>query len=345
MTLFVAGTWNDQGGKPSSYMEKLCSHLPVDLVFNGGYQDDLETTVLPHVKGHQVVYWFPDIPNHFPKSISRIKKIAPHCILIASKNNRDAQYKYIDLVARCLVSKINLLLEIREEDNIFSGSIIDPLGNLYCEHETDIGKLADYLNSRVHQLTRFHRMPSMRLEGNVEVPDQTHFFSMIRFYADTIQGLVPVTKRFFGNASFRCSFGFPSFRVENKIFVSRRNINKSCIDVTGFVPVIDDVTTCVKYYGEHKPSVDTPVQVMLYNALPNINYMIHTHSYIEGAPFTSSRIPCGAIEEVDEVLENLHFEVGGFRINLLGHGSLVGASKVEQLEGISFIARPFPERV
>lgn len=31
------------------------------------------------------------------------------------------------------------------------------------------------------------------------------------------------------------------------------------------------------YCGDDKPSVNTPIQVRLYEALPNIKYMIHSH--------------------------------------------------------------------
>lgn len=30
--------------------------------------------------------------------------------------------------------------------------------------------------------------------------------------------------------------------------------------------------------------------------------MIHSHCYIENAPYTEMSVPCGAIEEVDEIL-------------------------------------------
>jgi hypothetical protein len=46
-----------------------------------------------------------------------------------------------------------------------------------------------------------------------------------------------------------------------------------------------------KYYGNKKPSVDTPVQLMIYQNAPAINYMIHGHYYVYGAPFTKSFYP------------------------------------------------------
>lgn len=36
----------------------------------------------------------------------------------------------------------------------------------------------------------------------------------------------------------------------------------------------------VYYCGENKPSVDTPIQLRLYEKLPNINYMIDSFSLL-----------------------------------------------------------------
>lgn len=58
----------------------------------------------------------------------------------------------------------------------------------------------------------------------------------------------------------------------------------------------------IYYCGDNKPSVDTPIQIRMYDKLPNINYMIHSHCYIKNAPYTKNALPCGAIEEVDEIL-------------------------------------------
>lgn len=60
-------------------------------------------------------------------------------------------------------------------------------------------------------------------------------------------------------------------------------------------------TIPIEYYGDYKPSVDTPSQIMLYQAYPKVNYMLHGHVYIDGFPFTNRCIPCGAIEEAHEI--------------------------------------------
>ena len=96
------------------------------------------------------------------------------------------------------------------------------------------------------------------------------------------------TERFIGNASIRpalppqvghCGKGMPSFRgTGDLIFVSKHNINKQFAELNHFVPVYMDDNKLM-YCGNDKPSVDTPVQIRLYQALPNINYMIHSCCY------------------------------------------------------------------
>jgi hypothetical protein len=101
------------------------------------------------------------------------------------------------------------------------------------------------------------------------------------------------------------------------------------------------------YCGDNKPSVDTPIQMRLYDALPNIRYMIHSHCYIENAPFTKKSIPCGAIEEVDEVLSLIDKKWGRdhflYCINLKGHGSIVMAKDAAMLNHIRYVGRHLPE--
>ena len=142
--------------------------------------------------------------------------------------------------------------------------------------------------------------------------------------------------------------GFPSYRNNKNIYVSRRNVNKQYITEEDFVPVyIKD--NKVYYCGDVKPSVDTPIQIRLYEKLPNINYMIHSHCYIEKAPYTEKIIPCGALEEVDEILklikeEYVDYDRDFYLVNLKGHGSIMMSNNPKQLEKIKVKARPVPEK-
>lgn len=79
--------------------------------------------------------------------------------------------------------------------------------------------------------------------------------------------------------------------------------------------------------------------------------MIHSHCYIKDAPFTKNALPCGAVEEVDEILEllkdyyNNDFNKDLYLINLVGHGSIMMSNNPEQLKNINMIGRRLPEKM
>lgn len=191
-----------------------------------------------------------------------------------------------------------------------------------------------------------------------ENPDEDEFINIVRKHAETFYTIFNPgkdVKRFLGNASLRvplkidstrCMRGMPSFKKDNLVFVSQRNIDKQFIDIEHFVPCYMEDGK-LYYCGDNKPSVDTPIQMRLYDALPNIRYMIHSHCYIEDAPFTDKSIPCGAIEEVDEVLSLIDKKWGRdqwlYYINLKGHGSIVMAKDAAMLNHIRYVGRHLPE--
>jgi hypothetical protein len=146
-----------------------------------------------------------------------------------------------------------------------------------------------------------------------------------------------------GNASFRCESGFPSFRGKGKIYVTRRNIDKRNLGINSFVAV-EDTPEHVSYYGDDKPSVDTPIQLALYKTLPRINFMIHSHAYIYGAPMTKKIIPCGVLEEIEEILWAIpDGDLNWFFVNLLGHGSICAGVQSRMLGNVKYYAREVPE--
>lgn len=78
--------------------------------------------------------------------------------------------------------------------------------------------------------------------------------------------------------------------------------------------------------------------------------MIHSHCYIESAPFTEYSIPCGAIEEADEVIKGLiknygSLELEKYVINLLGHGSICMGKTIENITGLTYTGRKLPEKM
>jgi ribulose-5-phosphate 4-epimerase/fuculose-1-phosphate aldolase len=130
--------------------------------------------------------------------------------------------------------------------------------------------------------------------------------------------------------------------------VSRRNVSKQGITTRDFVPV-RLINGQLEAYGGNKPSVDTPIQVRMYEQLPSIKYMMHSHVYVKGALFTDEAIPCGALEEVDSVLRaikkyNINTQES-FCLNLLGHGNIVFATDLDYFNSVEYIKRDIPERL
>lgn len=383
--LFVGGSFDNNGGRPSSVVAKMLSELEraepkasIEAV-NGGHYDFLPG-LLDKTPDYDIVFWFANVPNDFEK-VRNVKEVAPKVMLVTSKRNDGGKYQFNELVQRALGSKSNLLFEFSKDPDtkVFHIRVIDPLGCVWFDGE-DIGKAVraamdrlTYLKGITRQSTvssnvdkglvlswyfDSFKMDEKKSDIHIEIPDQTQFVGLVREYAVKLQEAMPDIKveRFLGNASLklppqigRCGKGMPSFKQDGMIFVSRRNVPKQFIELSDFVPVYME-NGQLYYCGDSKPSVDTPVQIRLYDALPEIRYMVHTHSYIKFAPFTGYAIPCGAVEEVCAVLGvvDKHFKsrtLDRYAINMKGHGSIIMASTVEGLQGYTFTKRPFPENM
>lgn len=281
--------------------------------------------------------------------------------------------------------------------NAYHISVFDPLGCCWYEGYDMIGATImalhrlDFLRNITRQATikstiaKNDVMDAFLKRNNdlidhsdrrVDVPNESEFIEIVKQHAETFYEIFNPgkdVKRFLGNASLRaklnidstrCMRGMPSFKKDDIIFVSQRNIDKQFISLDNFVPCYMEEGK-LYYCGDNKPSVDTPIQVRLYEALPHINYIIHSHCYIEGAPFTSKPVPCGAIEEVEEVMQvvkHLDTEFEEFvktvaqknrkvtndkpfyyQINLLGHGSLLMARDANIMRNVKYIGRQLPE--
>lgn len=88
-------------------------------------------------------------------------------------------------------------------------------------------------------------------------------------------------------------------------------------------------------------SVDDFVAV---TASEDKGYIVHGHVYVDGAPMTHSKIPCGHIEEFDEIAALFpDAEQTNFAVNLKGHGCLILANSLEFLKNQVLAGRPFPE--
>jgi hypothetical protein len=378
--LIVGGTFDNEGGRPSSLINSIFNEIAgtsgyeVNL-FNGGLVSDLHEHILPEVLNYEVVLWFANVPNDEEK-IRDVKAINPKCILITSKRNDNDKYTFAELISRALAIKANLTIEFSKRDDKFNMMLFDPLGNVFYDGFM-VKDMCDRMLIRVGQLLHFTRVPSVQDTVNPapEVPEETKFFDFAHDCADIFHNLIrPAkgTERFLGNMSFRCQNGFPSFRGENGIvYVSRRNVDKSDINIDSFVPTYLDENMNTRYFGENKPSVDTPVQLRLYKLFPWANYMLHAHCYVDIPEeldgvmsfSTNKLIPCGAIEEVQEIMDHYTFWEAYWKaghnnedprliaINLNGHGSILIAKDSKIFKELlkhkdnCFVQRPLPEVV
>lgn len=341
--LFVGGTFNNDNGKSSKIANEVFANLHQDNFdfVNGGNVSQLED-IIHHIKDFQLIYWFANVSNDEPKLVREIKRINSECILVTSKRNVEKKYDFADLIYHSLNIKSNLAVEITQQQEKYLGRVFDPLGNVFLDHTSNFGLVGKVLEKRTNELLSFTRMPSANSGEKIEAPNDEEFFSIVRTYGEVFHKLVhanpELVHRFFGNASFRCEKGFPSFRKDNLIYVSRRNVDKRDLGKESFVAVQNSLP--LNYFGHQKPSVDTPIQVLLYNFYPNINYMLHSHVYINGAPFTKRVIPCGAVEEATEIKELFPDETKtNFAVNLRGHGSLILARDKKYLQEIDYVPR------
>lgn len=374
VVLIVGGTFDSTGtGHSSGLIRKLSSAIRGNLSdtydvieYNGGNYEELSSIMQTEVPRANFVFWFANVDNTLPK-IRNVKEINPKTILVTSKRNDDYKYSIAELINRALGSKSNLLFEFSKQRNgMFNIRIIDPLGCLWYDGTNIVDAVVSSIDrliflrsitrqSSIHDDDANNLIAKMYHDGKFNsAPSEQEFINVVHQHADIFHTMVPhvPTERMLGNCSFvpdkyRCTKGFPSARVGNTVLVSRRNVNKETLSLDDFVPTVLSKDGELYYYGDNKPSVDTPIQVRLYSALPNINRMIHSHCYIKGAPFTSVCVPCGGLEEVGEVLrvidETSNRYQSHYKINLIGHGSIMMSKDVDGLRNVEYYARPIPE--
>lgn len=347
ITMMVGGTWG-----PGARQSKVFEHL-VDgvldsgvsgVIYNGGSLDELEDLYKQTPK-YDAVIWMPFVDNDVPKWLPKIKQRAPHVQLVCSKRIIENTYDLPEVVARALTVRANLVVCLTRGPDGFSTSLIDPLGNVFVATSA-FDVLGRAIGHRLQVLGDTTRVASESLGHPLHVPDKPHFFDLVRRHAEIFDALVPRPQgstRFLGNASFRCTRGFPSFRSNDLVFVSQRNIDKTHVGRDAFVAIEAAPVGPVRYHGHHKPSVDAPIQRALYHRYPWAQYMLHGHVYVAGAPMTETIVPCGALEEAQEVIKVLGDTRGSVAVNLKGHGFLALMEDVSWADGLKYIPRPNPE--
>ena len=409
--LLVGGTWSPElnkdkktYGQPSRLVQSVHNSLRDRhevTTYNGGNYIQLEY-ILNSAPQYDVVFWWPNVVDNTLPKIRDVKAVAPKVMLVTSKRNDNNKYDFMQLAQHALGVKANMAFEFSKTDEKkFKIKVFDPLGCVWYEGY-DMGVAVDKAMERIQFLRTMSRQPTLhsaitkedvfkavmgqdyelcKSDRTVDIPQEQQFINIVRKHAETFYQIFNPgkdVKRFLGNASMRpdihstrCMRGMPSFKADGYIFMSQRNVDKQFIDIDHFVPCYMEDGK-IYYCGDNKPSVDTPIQMRLYQELPHIKYIIHSHCYIDDSCIasvhtTSKPVPCGAIEEVDEIMEAVKrtdeefnavleywMKAHGkekpegqrapvYRINLKGHGSIVMSESLDGLENVQYVSRNLPE--
>jgi hypothetical protein len=302
--------------------------------------------------GLEALVWMPNVSNDEEKILDNLKVKNPHMLLVQSKRVIEKDYSPSDIVGRLLKSHAMLGIMISKEGN-YRFRVLDPLGNLWVD-TADISDVGHTIRNRLDYLASLTRIGSKQIVlpinaswGNDGTFPPEEFIEIVRQYGDEFTKFVNAINpnRLLGNASTRCASGFPAMRLSRFILVTRRNVDKTTLTAKDFVLVDSSTTQVVNFFGDNKPSVDTPIQLRLFAHYSNVNYIVHGHVYVEDGVFTKTKIPCGYVEEFDEIASLVDRNSVNFSINLRGHGCLILAGDLDYLSRSinRLYGRPFPE--
>ena len=323
-TAIVGGTWDEDGGKPSGVVAKLAEELRAKPVYNGGHLKDLPTADL---RAFPLIVWMPNVPNDEEK---RYPRKGQGAVLVCSKVMREG-YTRADSVSRIFRMQGNAVIEVhRGDDGKFLLGLRDAMANWWSPPSAHLPDVVQGIMELYHWTKGSIRVGSERVDrrdsGQIELlMDLTHEV------ADKVEN--SIGERYFGNVSTRCQSLFPGTRLGDRVLISPRNTDKRHLEPNDMVLVdIACPGNAVHYYGDRKPSVDTPVQLWIFRGFPEVNFMIHGHAYVKGARVTDEYYPCGDMREayaISGLIEAglAHHHCGA--INLRNHGFLLYSKTIE----------------
>ena len=317
----IGGTFGTVVSKKSGVITQLVNEMGStnSLIVNGGTIEELNNIDL---KGCNLILWMPNVNNETPKNYPKKDRGA---VMVVSKVLHDDRTE-VDAVSRIFMMHGNAVIVIQKVRDKFSFKLIDALGNVWVE-TTDLTKLTDGIIDFYNWTKGSTRISTESIKPQF----LDRFVWLNKIVADKFE---KVKGRYFGNASTRCSAMFPATRASNThIYVSRRNVSKQRLTVDDMVLAFFNEHGTVSYIGDNKPSVDTPIQLSLFEMFKNVNYIIHGHTYISGAEFTEEYYPCGDMREFDEVKLFIDYHGTGV-LNLKNHGFLIYAKTIGDLEEI-----------
>lgn len=370
--LLVGGTFNTNRGKASGVVSKINKSLMENDIsqlttYNGGNYSELQE-ISKSVCKFDIVIWLANVTNDLEK-VSDIKGLAPYTLLISSERNDKHRYTFQEILNHSLEMKSNLVIEFSKVSfKTFNMMVFDTLGNCWYNGK-DIESMCNVLIERITYLKSVTRQRTIKAKENTEIAyrllesykeldmdELNRFIKITQKHVDSFhkllvhkEGMTKVLGSRGVREGLRYLKGFPSFRSKEFVFISKKSINKSMIGMGGFVPTYIRHGE-IYYYGGVKPSIDATIQLRLYEKLPNINYMLHLHCYVEGAVFTDRVVTDGVVENAQEVLDIIKKRLKGYSrtsyiLNLKGNGSIIMGNTPEDLENITYKLRALPEKI
>lgn len=319
-TLVVGGEWNVEGGRPSKVIVALADELAADVA-NGGHIDDLPK----NVSGYDLSVWMPNISNGEEK---RYPKKDQGSVLVCSKVKRVGGTK-ADAVTRIFAVRGNAVIQIRYRlAGKYEFCLLDALGNCWVDPTDDTAALAQAIMELYRWTKGSLRVRSVRADAPTD--DLNRLMACTRCVADRVEN--SLGERYFGNTSTRCQRMFPGAKTEHSVLISPRNTDKRRLEAEDMISVSGDPGE-IRFLGPRKPSVDAPIQVYLFLKLPEVNFFIHGHAKVVGAPATENYFPCGDMREAVEVYQAIsRSNTTSGAINLKNHGFLLHSQTIEEME-------------
>lgn len=331
-TLVVGGTFHNENGISSKIIETMATLLGAKTI-NGGVVKDLHVACTL-VENKNLIIWAPNVSNEEKKVYP--KKNKGSVLIVSKRISKYGGRSEIDAVSRIFKFNGNAVITITDKNEKVHNTkpeyvfkLIDALGNVWVDTTKDIKDIVVGIY-KLYMWTKESKRESILF--SLKLPSFIKLQKLIdinKVVAEKCQKAFG--ERYFGNLSTRCVSMFPSMRESEYFLFSARNTNKEFLAISDMIFVSKEGN----YGGNIKPSVDTPVQLQLYDLFSNINFMIHGHAYIENASYTDEYFPCGDLREVNGIrdLGKKYFKYRDvMTINLKNHGFLIMTKAIEQLE-------------
>lgn len=332
--LFVSGNWTDTGGRTNNYMAKIIDLFeeilgyPI-ISYNGGHINELKIILENQVKNADIVFYAPNIPLELDERLNP-KDYNYRVVLITFRRN-DNRYSFEELIGKSLSTRSDLTCEVRKNSyGRYEMRVFDILGAVWSDFTEDTQQSVIDLIARAKELLsyRYFKLKKVRKFVADLNPKFDEVFQVYKEFGHILR-----SKQFGENSNNRIKrhLGEISFRTDkpNLIYSSARNCQLTDeLDESNFV--LTKVTNSqILYQGDKKPHLETGVFDKLMENYSNINYIFHSHCYVEGADIVEDPVTNGSIQEFEKI-DNLFTDTDKNKsLNLKGHGSFIFANDLD----------------